>query len=250
MSDVQRLLKVYSDMYLAAFNEAPPIEWARDGKIAKDLLARYSFASLTQYLRSFVTTKDEFIKSGGLTIPQFRFHLSRLIVSASDVESVGNKSLASMRGIYGNPPVRTPIRDAVAFLSVEFRTEVDSPQRRAFERTLDELKEQPAILMQGAQVLVDEASMGRKFYPIPMAHDLKGACQKVIEQLRVEAFTRGTVGCTHPHYLEEITREDGTTILQRCSCYKRGELAREAVAKPLTLPAPKDFERVDAPTEG
>jgi hypothetical protein len=249
MSEVQQLLKVYGDMYLAAFGESAPIEYARDGKIAKTLLARYKFASLAEWLRAYFASQDDFIRSGGFTFPQFQFNLSKLI-TATQTEGISRKSLASMRGIYGEPPVRTPIRDAVAFLSVEFRTEVDSPQRRAFERTLDELKEQPEILLRGAQVLVDEAANGRQFYPMPMAHDLKGACAKVIEVLRVEAFVKATAGCEHPSYMEELTLENGSSAFQRCSCYRRGKLAMDAVVKPLALPEWTEPSTFTAPTVG
>lgn len=236
------LIETYGKMYFAAFHENADINYPRDMALAKDLLKKYSFATLAQYLRAFFDSTDEFIRKTGYTFPMFKQNISKLITDAASVEHLSKKSIYSMVGIYGKPAIPTPIRDALAFLAVEFRAEVDTPQTRTFERTLKELAEQKPILMLGAQLLVDEAANGRQFYPIPKAHDLKGACQKVIEKLRLEAFNKGVTGCDHPHYLEEITREDGSTVLQRCSCYKRGKLAMEAIAKPLALPAPSgDF---------
>lgn len=244
VSETKLLVETYDRMYQAQFGNPADINWPRDMKIAKELLGKYSFASLTQWLRAYFASTDDFIRNGGFTFPQFKFNLSKLITASSQGETVSRKSLLSMQGIFGNPPVRTPIRDALAFLAVGFRTEIDAPQRRAFERTLDELKDQPVILLKAAQILVDEAANGRQFYPIPMAHDLKGACAKVIDVLRAEAFVKGTTGCTHHRYLEEFTRPDGTTYFDRCSCYRRGKLAMDAVAKPLGLPERSELEPV------
>ena len=239
MSEVQQLLKTYDEMYHGALGESAPIVWGRDGKLAKELLATYPYAKLAKWLRDFFASTDRFIREGGFTFPSFHYNLGKLIAAESHVQA-SEKSLRSMAGIFGTPPVRTPIRDALAFLAVEFRTEVDSPQRRSYERVLDDVKDLPDVLMEGAQLLVNQAAAGRKFYPMPMAHDWKAACAKVIEVMRMKAWIDATKHCDHPRYFEELTAEDGTSRLERCSCWKRGKLAMDATCKPLALPAVSD----------
>jgi hypothetical protein len=236
-SETKLLVETYAKMYKEAFFEDPPIEWPRDMKIAKDLLGKYSFAALAQWLRAFFVSTDDFIRTSGYTLPQFRFNLSKLIAASAQTESVSKKSLASMAGIFGTPAVRTPIRDAVAFLAVEFRTEVDAPQRRAFERTLAELAKQPEILLAGAERLVNEAAKGRQFYPMPLAHDLKGACAKIIAAKHAEAARLHLADCDHSsHYIEEPDRA-GILRAKRCPCWVRYETAKQLIGQPLSLPS-------------
>jgi hypothetical protein len=118
--------------------------------------------------------------------------------------------------------------------------DIEAPQTRSYERTLEELKDQPEILMRAVELLIDEHAAGRQFYPHPKASDLKGACAKVIEVLRLRAFCDAAGVCDHsPKFFEEITREDGSTELRRCSHWKIGKQAMEQIAKPLSLPAPQ-----------
>lgn len=242
-SDAKALVEMHSKLYAEQFGEPPDVSWPRDMKIATGLLALYPFAKLAEWLRAFFASTDDFIRNSGYTFPQFKFNLSKLITEQA--AHISQKSWRTVTGIFGHPPERTPIRDAVYFLSTSFRTEIDMPQTRSYERALAELKDKPEILLEAAELLVNEAANGRQFYPIPKPSDLKGACAKVIEGMRVKAFQEGAVGCTHSSYLEELTRPDGTTYFQRCSCYQRGKLLSDAVAKPFALPAAGDLEKFE-----
>lgn len=239
-SETKMLVELYGRHYLERFREPATILWPRDMGVSAKLLKIHPFAKLAQWVREFIWSDDKQIAEGGRSFPQFQYHLSRIITASSH-----SRTVKLLKGIYYDAEqTRSPIRDCVALLSVNFRADMEAPQTRSYERALRELAEQPEILMQAAELLIDEAANGRQFYPVPKPSDVKGACAKVIEVLRLEAFTKGTTGCTHPRYLEEITREDGSTVLQRCSCWKRGKQAMEAVAQPLALPESSRMEPI------
>lgn len=132
------------------------------------------------------------------------------------------------------PSTASPVKDMLALFVATFGGEVDTWQVRAYERAL---KDQPRdVLLAAADLLIDEAAGGRKFYPMPTAPDVKGACAKVIEVWRLRAFLQAASVCDHaPKYWEEI---DGK--FQRCSHWKLGRMAMEQVGQPLALPAAEE----------
>lgn len=228
-------MDLYARTYLERFQENAPVMWPRDMAIAQKLLKTYPFAKLAGWLREFFDSTDKQILEGGRTFPQFQYHLSKLI-TASQAQS--SKTVKMLKGIYyDQDQTRTPIRDALALIAVSFRADIEAPQTRSYERALKDLQDQPEILQQAAELLIDEAANGRQFYPLPKPADVKGACAKVIEVLRLKAFCDAAGVCDHqPKFWEEQPREGGRTAFVRCSHWKIGKQAMEAVAKPLALP--------------
>jgi hypothetical protein len=223
--------------YLERFGEPYPVLWPRDMSLSAKMLKTQPYAKLAQWNREFIQSDDKQISEGGYSFPQFSYHLSRIITRSS-----ASKTVKLLRGVYYDAEqTRTPIRDAVAFLAVNFqKMDMEAPTTRSYERALKDLAEQPAILQQAVELLIDEAANGRQFYPIPKPADLKGACAKVIEVLRLKAFVDAAGVCDHqPKFFEEITRADGSTELKRCSHWRIGKAEMEKIAKPLELPAPR-----------
>lgn len=229
------LIQLHATHYQERFHEPYLIQWARDMKIAGQLLKGYVYAKLAQWNREFFESDDKMIVEGGRSFPQFSYHLSKIITASNGSNS---KTVKMLKGIYYDAEqTRTPIRDALALLSVTFRADMEAPQTRSYERALADVKDQPEILQKAAELLIDEAANGRQFYPVPKPADLKGACAKVIEVMRLKAFSEAAEACDHsPRFFEEITREDGSTELRRCSHWKIGKASMDAIAKPLTLP--------------
>lgn len=241
-SETKLLVELHLRNYQERFTDACPVDWARDMALSSKLLKQYVFAKLAQWNREFIWSDDKQIADGGRTFAQFKYHLSKIITAS---QSKNNKTVKMLKGIYGDDGIRSPIRDAVALLAVSFRADMEMPQTRSYERALGDLKDQPEILLKAAELLIDEAANGRQFYPIPKPADLKGACQKVIEMLRLKAFAEVVELCDHePRYFEELTRPDGSTELGRCSHWKMAKQAMEQVAKPLALPPARELERV------
>lgn len=232
------LVDTYGTHYQEKFHEAAPILWPRDMAIAAKLLKQYVFAKLSEWVRAFIWSEDRQIVEGGKTFPQFQYHLSKIITASHQGHS---KTVKLLKGIYYDEQ-RTPVRDAVAFLAVSFnKMDMEPPQTRSYERALVELADRGDLLQKAVELLIDEAANGRQFYPMPKPSDLKGACAKVIEVMRLKAFADAAHVCDHqPRFFEEVTREDGSTELRRCSHYRAGKLAMEAVKK-LALPASSEF---------
>jgi hypothetical protein len=228
------LVEQHMRNYQERFTEPYTVVWGRDGELSKRLLKTHPYAKLAQWNREFIWSDDKQISEGGYSFPQFSYHLSRIITRSS-----ASKTVKLLRGVYYDAEqTRTPIRDAVAFLAVNFqKMDMEAPTTRSYERALKDLAEEPAILQQAVELLIDEAANGRQFYPIPKPADLKGACAKVIEVKRLKAFCDAAGVCDHsPKFFEEIEREDGSTVLQRCSHWKIGRAEMEKIAKPLSLP--------------
>lgn len=127
----------------------------------------------------------------------------------------------------------SPVQSLLMLFVSTFGGEVDSYIRRAYERALDGV---PAdVILAAADRLINEAAAGRKFYPMPTAPDVKGACAAVVAQKRQRAFLDAVKHCDHPQHFEEIT-EGGVTRYARCSCWRRGQLAMDAAGQALALP--------------
>jgi hypothetical protein len=232
------LVELHARNYLERFGEPYSIVWGRDMKLASDTLKTHPFAKHAQWNREFIWSDDRQISEGGYSFPQYVYHLGKIIT-----RSASSRTVKLLKGIYYDPAqTRTPIRDAVALLAVNFgKMDMEPPQTRSYERTLNELKDAPEILMKAVELLIDEHAAGRQFYPVPKPSDLKGACAKVIEVLRLREFVAAIELCDHEQKgWEELTREDGSTVLQRCSHWRMGKTRMEAIAKPLALPASSD----------
>lgn len=121
------------------------------------------------------------------------------------------------------------VQDMLALFVSTFNGEIDTWQKRAYVRAIGDVSRE--VILEAADLLINEAAGGRKFYPMPTAPDVKGACAKVIEVKRAAAWLAAMKHCEHSGHWEEI---DGK--LTRCSCWKRGRLAMDAVAKQLSLP--------------
>ncbi len=137
--------------------------------------------------------------------------------------------------------VNTPLLQALEFLCQTFGYEMDSWERKAYERTLAGLSAE--VLTQGAQRLVDQAAAGRKFYPVP-----KAPCVKVQTQLRLAAY-RDSLPilcpiCEHEKSYEgarfKTVIENGVERLTQCDCRTAALDAADRVGQPLALPASRE----------
>lgn len=130
------------------------------------------------------------------------------------------------------------VKQGLAFMTATFRAELDKPQVRAYVRALKDVP--PDVLMDAAQLLIDEAAAGRKFYPMPLAPDWKGACAKVINQRRAVALKAlgACAICDGTRWLEKEV--DGVKRLTRCYCFVKLLADADAVGKPLSLPPARD----------
>lgn len=225
------LVTTHSTHYQERFHEPALIVWARDMALSAKLLKQYAYEKLAKWNREFIWSDDKQIAEGGYSFPQFHYHLSRIITASS-----ASRTTKLLKGIYyDSEQTRTPVRDCLALLSVSFRADMEAPQTRSYERALKEITD-PEILLKAAELLIDEAANGRQFYPVPKPSDLKGACAKVIEVMRLKEFALAIEQCDHtPKGWEEIV--DGPrSYLQRCSHWKIGKQRMEAIARPVVLP--------------
>jgi len=135
----------------------------------------------------------------------------------------------------GAGEINTPIRQGLEFLCQTFGYEMDAWERAAYERTLKDISAD--ILAEAAQMLVDEAAAGRKFYPLPKAPDWKAAAAKVLNNRRKAAQLEQLKNCQHltGHWREVIV--NGVTRMARCECWEAGKAAADRIGAPLELPA-------------
>jgi hypothetical protein len=229
VNETKMLVDHYGKLYLERFHEPATILWPREMGISSKLLKIHPFAKLMQWVREFIDSDDKQIAEGGRSFPQFQYHLSRIITRSS-----ASKTVKMLKGIYGETGERSPIKDAVALLSVSFRADMELPQTRSYERALKELADQPEILQQAVERLIDEAANGRQFYPLPKPSDLKGACAKVMAEKRRAAAALHLEQCEHSSnfiYNPETRRDE------RCPCWKRAQQAMADVGQAIALPA-------------
>lgn len=131
----------------------------------------------------------------------------------------------------GAKAINTPLLQGLEFLCQTFGAEIDAWERKAYERTLKDID--GGVIAEAAQLLVDEAAAGRKFYPIPKAPDWKAACVKVIQHRR-KAIAENQPPCELCHGSRWKDTENG---LVRCDCHVNLMAAMDAVGKLLELPA-------------
>jgi len=128
--------------------------------------------------------------------------------------------------------INTPVRQGLEFLCQTFGHEMDAWERAAYERTLKDIS--PGVLADAAQLLVDQAAGGRKFYPLPKAPDWKAACATVIARRQKAARQLHLENCDHSSQWI-----DGPNGLERCPCWKRLQSAIEEIGQ-LALPPPDE----------
>lgn len=235
-SETKMLVETYGRHYQERFSEPATILWPRDMAVAAKLLKIHVYSKLAEWVRAFIWSDDKQIAEGGRSFPQFQYHLSKIITAST---SGNSRTVRLLKGIYYDAEqTRTPVRDALAFLAVSFnKLDIEAPQTRSYERALVDVQEQPALLQKAAELLIDEAANGRQFYPMPKPSDVKGACAKVVEAMRLKAFAEVSLLCDHqPKHYEELTRPDGSTQFVRCSHWKAAHAAMEAVGQRIALP--------------
>lgn len=138
-------------------------------------------------------------------------------------------------GLKAEEIAASPILKGLEFLCQTFGGEMDAWERKAYERTLAGID--GGVIAEAAQLLVDEASAGRQFYPIPKAPDWKAACVKVIQRRRC-AIAANETKCEECHGTRWIHKTvNGRSFDVRCECHMRLMAAMDAVGKLLELPA-------------
>jgi hypothetical protein len=128
--------------------------------------------------------------------------------------------------------INTPLLQGLEFLCQTFGCELDAWERKAYERTLKGIN--GGVLAEAAQLLVDEAAAGRKFYPVPKAPDWKAACAKVIAKRQHAARMLHLADCDHSS--QWIENEKGQ--LERCPCWNRLQYALTTIGAIALPPAP------------
>jgi hypothetical protein len=143
-------------------------------------------------------------------------------------------------GIAADEIVASPILQGLEFLCQTFGYEMDSWERKAYERTLKGIN--GAVVIEAAQLLVDQASGGRKFYPIPKAPDWKGACSTVIAKRLAAAKALHLGSCDHSSQFifNADTRRD-----ERCPCWTRMMTAVEEIGRLELPPAREDVSELE-----
>ena len=121
--------------------------------------------------------------------------------------------------------LNTPVRQGLEFLCQTFGQEIDAWERAAYERTLKDID--AGVLGEAAQLLVDQAAAGRKFYPMPKAPEWKAACATVLTNRQKAARILHLSDCPHSSqwiYNPETRRDE------RCPCWTRLQAALAAHA--------------------
>lgn len=78
---VQLLLQYYSELYQQVMGVPYPVQWGRDGKMMKDLLATYPADQIKTYMVAFLALEDEFVQQSGFSLSVFRACLPKVIAS-------------------------------------------------------------------------------------------------------------------------------------------------------------------------
>lgn len=129
--------------------------------------------------------------------------------------------------------INTPILQGLEFLCQTFGYEMDPWERKAYERTLKDID--GGVIGEAAQLLVDQAAAGKKFYPMPKAPDWKAACVTVIAKRLKAAKEFHLADCTHS---SQWIYNPETHADERCPCYVRMMAAADAIGR-LSLPTPE-----------
>lgn len=142
--------------------------------------------------------------------------------------------------------INTPILQGLEFLCQTFGYEMDAWERAAYERTLKDIN--GGVIAEAAQVLVDQAAAGRKFFPVPKAPDWKAECAKVIERRRNEAYRDSlpalcsTCGHekSHTGARWKTVTVNGVERLTTCDCRTVALEAADRVGQPIALPPSRE----------
>lgn len=78
----RRFLRQYQTSFRerTVSGEAPPINWGRDMKIARDLLKVYSYERLTTLLTQFFASNDAWFEKSGYSLPCFKNSIPKLLL--------------------------------------------------------------------------------------------------------------------------------------------------------------------------
>src|SRR5688572_8609114 len=146
----------------------------------------------------------------------------------------------AIRSAKNREELNTAVRQGLEFLCQTFGHEMDAWERAAYERTLKGIN--PSVLTEAAQLLVDQAAGGKKFYPIPKAPDWKAACATVITNRQKAARQLHLADCDHSS--QWIENEQGQLV--RCPCWQRMQAALTEIG---TLALPAAHEEIATVTE-
>ena len=80
------LLTAYDQTYQRQFGVPAPIVGAKDAKLAKTLLSRYTLAQLETWLDMFFRVPDPFIRQSGYTFGVFHACLGKVIAASTAAE--------------------------------------------------------------------------------------------------------------------------------------------------------------------
>ena len=83
-SDARRFLLAYQEQFSrrSARGEPPPIQWGRDGKLVKGLLAQYGLERLVELLARFFQSEDAWVRKRGYALSCFPALLPTLLMEA------------------------------------------------------------------------------------------------------------------------------------------------------------------------
>jgi hypothetical protein len=76
-SDMKQFLDAYSDNYQAKFNRKPPLRYAKEGKMARDLVKLYPLEKLRAMLLWYFESDEDFITKANYDIKTFKAILER-----------------------------------------------------------------------------------------------------------------------------------------------------------------------------
>lgn len=139
------------------------------------------------------------------------------------------------KGKSGLPPkeINTPVRQGLEFLCQTFGVEIDAWERKAYERTLAGID--GSVIAEAAQLLVDQAAAGKKFYPMPKAPDWKAACTSVVTKRQLAARELHLADCEHS---SQWIHNPETGREERCPCWTRLQQALRVIGTLALPPAP------------
>jgi hypothetical protein len=99
--EARRFLRSYQLLFQerTISDEAPPIIWGRDMKIARDLLKVYSYECLEDLLKQFFASNDVWFAKSGYSLPCFKNSIARLLLYEG--RTIQSSSTLSSRAISG-----------------------------------------------------------------------------------------------------------------------------------------------------
>ena len=78
--DVKTFILEWTESFSKKFNQPYTPNWAKEGKLVKEMLKIHSLPKLRELMKDFFSSPDPFIKNAGYTIGVFKTQLNKLIV--------------------------------------------------------------------------------------------------------------------------------------------------------------------------